>query len=191
MTLDHRLKAEDIRYQTVKTLRENVSLKVTGYKCDTMMMWDIVLKASAEQASIEATCADLEEVADSNTVREHLNQALRIADIQLHELEMNNALAVSIPVSMRREGVEVAIDLHDEPFYGKTAEVKAMTCRGQAKKGTTHFIRIASAYVIWRQVRLTLAVVYVLPDDDTLSILQRLLRRLNSLGFKARVLYLD
>jgi hypothetical protein len=148
----------------------------------------LFLKASAEEASIEATCADLEAVADSNTVREHLNDALNVADIRLHEREMNNALAASIPISMRRERVEVAIGFHDEPVYGKTAEVKAMTCRGKAKKGSTHFIRIASAYVIWREVRLTLAVVYVLPDDDTLSVLQRLLRRLNTLGFKAKVL---
>lgn len=191
MIHNHRLKAEDIRFQTVKTLSEHLSLKVEGYKCDTEMMWDIVLKASAEQVSIEATCADLEAVADSNTVREHLNEALRRADIGVHETEMNNALAASIPVSMRREGVEVAIDFHDEPFYGKTSEIKALTCRGQAKKGTTHFIRIASAYVIWRQVRLTLAVVYVLPEDDTLTVLQRLLRRLKTLGFKTKVLYLD
>lgn len=191
MIHNHRLKAEDIRFQTVKTLNKHLSLKVDGYKCDTEMMWDIVLKASAEQASIEATCADLETVADSNTVREHLNEALRITDIRLHETEMNNALAASIPVSMRREGVEVAIDFHDEPFYGKHPELKALTCRGQAKKGTTHFIRIASAYVIWRQVRLTLAVLYVLPEDDTLTVLQRLLRRLKTLGFKAKVLYLD
>jgi putative transposase len=191
MILEHCLKAEDIRYQTVKTLSENVTLKVAGYKCGTVMMWDILLKASAEQASIEATCADLAAVADSNTVREHLNEALRMADIRLHEAEMNNALAASIPVSMRRDGVEVAMDFHDEPFYGKTAEVKAMTCRGQAKKGSTHFIRVASAYVIWRQVRLTLAVIYVLPDDDTLTVVQGLLRRLKTLGFRARVLYLD
>lgn len=191
MIHNHRLKAEDIRFQTVKTLNKHLCLKVEGYKCDTEMIWDIVLKASAEQASIEATCADLETVADSNTVREHLNEALRITDIRLHETEMNNALAASIPVSMRREGVEVAIDFHDEPFYGKHPELKALTCRGQAKKGTTHFIRIASAYVIWRQVRLTLAVLYVLPEDDTLTVLQRLLRRLKTLGFKAKVLYLD
>jgi len=191
MILEHSLKAEDIRYQTVKTLGENVTLKVAGYKCNTGMLWDILLKASAEQASIEATCADLEAVADSNTVREHLNEALRMGDIRRHEAEMNNALAASIPGSMRRTGVEVAMDFHDEPFYGKTAEVKAMTCRGQAKKGSTHFIRVASAYVIWRQVRLTLAVVYVLPEDDTLTVVQRLLGRLNTLGFRARVLYLD
>lgn len=191
MIHNHRLKAEDMRFQTVKTLSKHLSLKVEGYKCDTEMMWDIVVKASAEQASIEATCADLGTVADSNTVREHLNEALRVANLRLHEAEMNNALAASIPVSMRREGVEVAIDFHDEPFYGKRPELKALTCRGQAKKGTTHFIRIASAYVIWRQVRLTLAVLYVLPEDDTLTVLQRLLRQLKTLGFKAKVLYLD
>src|SRR5687768_16406521 len=122
MIHEHRLKGEDIRYQTVKTLSENVSLKVAGYKCDSVMMWDILLKASAEQASIEATCADLEAVADSNTVREHLNEALRVVDIRLHEAEMNNALAASIPVSMRRDGIEVAMDFHDEAFYGKTVE---------------------------------------------------------------------
>jgi putative transposase len=191
MILEHQLKAEDIRHQTVKTLSEHLSLNVTGYSCDTAMMWDILLKASAEQVSIEAVCADLEQVADSNTVREHLNEALRVADLRLQQGEMNRALAASIPVSMCRTGVEVAIDFHDEPFYGKTPDLKALTCRGQAKKGTTHFIRIASAYVIWRQVRLTLAVVYVLPDDEPLDLLEQLLRRLKTLGFTAKVLYLD
>jgi len=191
MILEHWLKTEDIRQQTVKTLSENLSMNVAGYRCDTTMIWDVVLKASVERVSIEATCADLEGVADSNTVREHLNEALPLADLRLQEAEMNNALAASIPVSMGREKVEVAIDFHDEPFYGKTAQVKAITCRGQAKKGTTHFVRIASAYVIWRQVRLTLAVVYVLPGDATLNILQRLLARLKTLGFSAKVLYLD
>jgi putative transposase len=191
MILEHRLKTEDIRQQTVKTLKENLSINVAGYRCDTSMIWDILLKASVERVSIEATCADLEGVADSNTVREHLNEALGVADLRLQEAEMNSALAASIPLDMGRVQVEVAIDFHDEPFYGKTAEVKAMTCRGQAKKGTTHFIRIASAYVMWRQVRLTLAVVYVLPDDKTLGILQRLLGRLKTLGFSAKVLYLD
>jgi putative transposase len=191
MILEHRLKSEDIRQQTVKTLSEHLSLNVKGYCCNTQMIWDVLLKASAERVSIEAACADLEEVADSNTLRRHLNEALSIADIRLHEAEMNRALAASIPVSMKRDRVEVAIDFHDEPFYGKTPEVKALTCRGRAKNGSTHFIRVASAYVIWRQVRLTLAVVYVLPDDTTVEIVHRLITRLKTLGFMAKVLYLD
>jgi hypothetical protein len=191
MILEHSLKAEDIHHQTIKTLKEHLSVAIAGYVCNTMMIWDILLKASVEQVSIEAACTDLEEVADSNTVREHLNNALPIANLRQQEAEMNKALAASIPLDMRRDQVEVAIDFHDEPFYGKTPEVKAMTCRGKAKKGTTHFIRIASAYIVWRQVRLTLAVVYVLPEDKTLGILQNLLGRVKALGFGVKVLYLD
>ena len=91
---------------------------------------------------------------------------------------------------MRRE-LELAIDFHDEPFYGKQAETRKVTCAGQAKKGTTHFVRIATAYIIWRQVRLTLAVRYVLPDERALDTLKFLLKRIKKLGFQAKVLYLD
>ena len=79
---------------------------------------------------------------------------------------MNAALQATIPVGMPRGGLEVAIDTHDEPFYGKTPELRAYTCKTRAKAGTTHFFRIASAYVIWQNVRLTLALTYVLPEDD-------------------------
>ena len=92
---------------------------------------------------------------------------------------------------MPRGGLEVAIDTHDEPFYGKTSELLAYTCKDRAKAGTTHFFRIASAYVIWREVRLTLALTYVLPEDDLPSVVERLLQRLGQLGLHATVLYLD
>jgi hypothetical protein len=65
------------------------------------------------------------------------------------------------------------------------------TRKAQAKDGTTHFFRIASAYVIWREVRLTLALTYVLPEDDLPSVVQRLLQRLGHRGFHATVLYMD
>ena len=63
--------------------------------------------------------------------------------------------------------------------------------RDRARQGTTRFYRIASAYVIWRQVRLTLAVTYVLPEHPTLDVLKTLLQRVNRLDFQASVLYLD
>ena len=84
------------------------------------------------------------------------------------------------------------IDCHDEPFYGKTPEMRTYTCRDQAKKGTTRFFRIASASVMWRGIRLTLALTYVLPEHSTLEgVVMRLLRHLHQLGFRATVLYLD
>jgi putative transposase len=191
MIHQHELKAEEIRAYTVQTLKTHFAIAATGYCCTTDMIYNILLKASAECSSLEATCADLEEVADSNTVREYVNQALPIQSLRSQEEQANRALASCIPVSMVRQGIEMAIDFHDEPFYGKQENLRAVTCGGQAKKGTTHFVRIATAYVIWRQVRLTLAVHYVLPNEKTLDVLKILLKRLKTLGFQAKVLYLD
>ena len=153
MILEHELKAEDIRRQTMKTLTENITLQANGYRCTTEMVLDVIVKASAESSSIEAACQDLKEVADSNTIRDYLNTALDMTELREQEAEVNAALSASIPMSMKRDGIEVAIDFHDEPFYGKRSDLLAMTCKSRAKAGTTHFTRIATAYVIWRQVR--------------------------------------
>lgn len=191
MILQDELKAKDIRHQTMKTLQNHLTVQANGYLCQTEMILDVVLKASAEGSSIEAVCADLETVADSNTIRDYLNEALPLEQLRPQESQVNAALAESIPKSMARSDLELAIDFHDEPCYGKQEGLRAVTCSGKAKAGTTHFIRTASAYVIWRDVRLTLAVRYVLPDETSLEILQFLLAQLKDLGFSFKVLYLD
>jgi putative transposase len=191
MIHQHELKSEDVHAFALEIMKKNLQLEANGYICKTEMLYDVLLKASAECSSLEAVCADLEEVADSNTQRAYLNLALPIKELSSQAEQANRALADCIPESMVRTGVEIAIDFHDEPFYGKQESLRAVTCGGQAKKGTTHFVRIATAYVIWRQVRLTLAVHYVLPNEKTLDVLKSLLERLKTLGFQAKVLYLD
>jgi len=187
----HELKAEDVRAYALKILKKHLRIEANGYCCKTDMIYDVLMKASAECSSLEAVCADLEDVADSNTLREYVNQALPSDELSAQEEQANRALAECIPESMVRQGIEIAIDYHDEPFYGKQEAMRAVTCSGQAKKGTTHFVRIATAYVIWRQVRLTLAVHYVLPNEEALEVLKILLQRLKKLGFSAKVLYMD
>lgn len=191
MIHQYELKANDVHAYTLETLQEHLKIKADGYICKTEMLLNVLIKASAENSSLEAVCADLEEIADSNTIREYLNEALPIQELREQESQVNKALAGCTPYDLVRTDIEIAIDFHDEPFYGKQAETRQVTCAGQAKKGTTHFVRIATAYIIWRQVRLTLAVRYVLPEDETLDILKFLLKRLKKLGFKAKVLYLD
>jgi len=191
MIHQHELKAEDVRAFALETVKKHLRIQANGYVCKTDMIYDVLLKASAECSSLEAACADLDEVADSNTQREYINLALPAKELSSQEERANQALADCIPESLIRTGVEVAIDFHDEPFYGKQEATRAVTCSGQAKKGTTHFVRIATAYVIWRQVRLTMAVHYVLPKEEALEILKILLQRLQKLGFSAKVLYLD
>ena len=191
MIAKDRLNAEDVRDMCERLLRGHMALETEGYKISTSMALNVLMTAAVEKRSIEAVCADLVEVVDSNTLREALNRELTVDDLRQHEAEFNAALVECIPSQMPRAGLEMAIDFHDEPYYGKTEAVQAYTCRGEAAEGTTYFWRIATLYVIWRQVRLTLALTYVLPQDSTLSILERLLKRREGLGFGCKVLYLD
>jgi hypothetical protein len=191
MILKNRLKAEDVRALAEELLSEHLSLEAEGYKVTTRIVLNVLLQAAVEKRSIEAVCDDLEEVVDSNTLREAVNRTLKVEELRQHEAEFNAALASCIPDAMPRQGLEMAIDFHDEPFYGRSKHLQAYTCRGEAHDGTTYFWRIASVYVIWRGVRVTLALTYVLPKESTLSILQRLLKRREALGFRPKVVYLD
>ena len=188
----NKLNAEQVRKTTEALLQEQLkSLKTEGYKINTSMVLNVLLKAAIEQSSIEAVCADLANVVDSNTLREAVNRALTVDDLRQHEAEFNAALAACVPVEMPKQGLEMVIDCHDEPYYGKSESIRSYTCRSEANDGTTYFWRIASLYVIWRGVRLTLALTYVLPSEKLLTIVQRLLKRHSELGFRLKVLYLD
>ncbi len=187
MILKNRLNAEDVRELAERQLREHLSMEMEGTKIRTGMVLNVLLKAAIERQSIEAVCADLENVVDSNTLREALNEALTVEELSRHEAEFNEDLADCVPSEMPRGGLEVAIDLHDEPFYGKSEELRTY----KAREGTTYFWRIATLYVIWRGVRVTPALTYVLPQEKNLDILQRLLNRQADLGFRPKVLYLD
>jgi len=191
MIPEYTLNAEDVRGMMLDRMEKHLSLKTEGYRCSTGQTMNLLLKAVAEGSSLEAVCADSCGVVDSNTLREQVNGALPVSQLGEQEAEMNVALQATIPAGMPRGGLEVAIDTHDEPFYGKTPELRAYTCKTRAQAGTTRFFRIASAYVIWREVRLTLALTYVLPDDSLVEVVARLLKRLQQVGLHASVLYLD
>lgn len=186
-----KLAAEDVRELAERLLTEQLSIRTEGYKCTTSMALNVLLKAAIEKRSIEAVCNDLSGVVDGNTLREALNRSLKVEALREHEAGFNAALAECIPAQMPRQGLEMAIDFHNEPFYGKSETLQAYTCRGEAQDGTTYFWRIASLYVIWRGVRITLALTYVLPKESVLGVVQRLLARRKTLGFRAKVLYLD
>jgi hypothetical protein len=85
----------------------------------------------------------------------------------------------------------VAIDFHDRPYYGTTTQADGLWVRGEAKAGTTRFYRVATAYLMLKGVRITLAIHFVLPEDDTVTVLDCLLQRLETLNLRAKRLFLD
>lgn len=180
-------------HDTLSVLRQHIPLTADGYRCHSDDLWRLLVGAAARRTTIEAVCADLTMAPAANTVRSHLSAQLASQAIPDLELRWNVALAALVPAWLRTRPQAVAVDFHDEPYYGQVdpADPANWVCRGEAQAGTTYFFRCATAYVMHRDLRLTLAVVFVKPSDATVTLLDRLLSHVQQAGVRVRRLYAD
>ena len=186
-----KLTDEDTRHAAIERMTTYFPLQVSGYECTAETVFDVLVKAAVIGQTIETACNDLDKVVDGETIRGYLNEQVRVDDLHNLEQQVNQALVPGLPRRIWKPKLEIAIDLHDEPFYGHSPELLALTCRGSAHKGTTRFFRLATAYLIFKDMRLTLALLFVRPEDKLPEIVAALLRRLRILGLKVKRLYLD
>jgi len=176
---------------TRERLKVHFPLEAQGYKCTSDDLYNALLGVSANRGSLEAVCTDLMKLPCAETLRRYLQQQLRPADLPNLEQRLNTALVEQLPRLLWKKPQEVAIDFHDEPYYGKQSQQQGLWVRGRLQHGTTHFYRLATAYVIHNQVRSTLAIHFVRPGDTTLTVLKHLLRRVRALQLSLGALYLD
>jgi putative transposase len=175
----------------VERLATYLPLEADGYACTTETVLDVLIQAAITRQTIESVCNDLEEIVDGETIRGYLNQQVQADGLQELERRVNQALVAGLPRRLWKPRLHIAIDLHDEPFYGHTPELASFTCGGPARKGTTRFFRTATVYVIFKDMRVTLAVLFVHPEDALPELVAALLRRLRILGLKIKRLYFD
>jgi hypothetical protein len=185
------LSDNDVLQHAKQQLMPHLKLKADGYVCTTDQLFDILLGVAASRDTLESLCAHLQTAAGAATIRGYLNQQLRAAELPKLERAINQALAHALPPSLRYRPQEVAIDYHDQPYYGKTEQEAGLWVRAAAKAGTTRVYRVATAYVIVRGLRMTLAMKFVGAKQSHKSILKFLFKRLKSLQIKVSLLYLD
>lgn len=179
---------------TIAILSHYFDLSADGYLFQTPDLWRVLVTVAARRSYIETICNDLPDAPNSNTVRGYLKEQLTPQRIRALQRESNRALASQLPTWLRDHPKDIAIDVHDEPYYGKDDDPEdpaCWVCRGEAREGTTRFYRCATAYVMQRDVRFTLAVEFVQPGDTLVQILRRLIRRVSALKIKARRYFLD
>ena len=176
------------RHDPIPALRDHIPLTAHGSRCQTDALWRIVVAAAARPTTIEAVCADLLHAPHANTVRGHLTTQVPPQASSDLEQQVHAALATAIPDWLVTRPQAVAVDFHDEPYYGRSdpTDPERWVGRGEAPAGTTYFYRCATAYVLQRDVRLTLAVVFVTPADDKVTLLARLLKRVRDRGLRIR-----
>jgi putative transposase len=185
------LSDKDVLQQAKQHLLPHLKLKADGYVCSTNQLFDLLLGVAASRDTLESLCSHLPTSAGANTIRGYLNQQLRAADLPKLERALNQALAHALPSALRLRPQEVAIDYHDQPYYGKTAQETGLWVRAAAKAGTTRVYRVATAYVIRHGLRVTLAIKFVSGKQSHKQVLQFLRKRLKVLQIELSLLYLD
>lgn len=185
------LRSEETRQATIEHLKRHLPLEVKGTKASTEMVLEVLVHAAVNGQSIEASCAELAGSADSNTLRDYVNEAFCEAKLEEVERRVNKALVCGLPKKVIKKAQELVIDLHEQPFYGKVAGLLKYASRGQAKAGTTYFYRIATVYLIHQGMRVTLGVVFVHGGMSLSQCIVRLLGQVKAQKIKLGCLFLD
>ena len=187
-----KLTDEEVLRRAHSTLETHLPLEADGYSCSSTTLYEVLIGVAAHKSTIESVCAELAEAPDGETVRGYLNEQFRVEELSTLERQLNAALTTNWPSKIRRGGpLDVAMDFHDRPYYGKAEQSEGLWVRGKAKDGTTRFYRVATAYAMVRGQRVTLAIRFVLPEDDTVKVVARLWGGLRRRGLQIKCLYMD
>jgi putative transposase len=135
---------------------------------------------------LTAACRRLVGVPSDETVRKALLATL--PGCQVLQQRINAALAHRLPKALRKQPWPIAIDLWDLPYYG---EWDKAVRRGAKKAGTRYSHTYATAFVVRKGYRFTLAAICVKPGDKLVEVLERLLGRVHELRIRSRFLLLD
>jgi putative transposase len=181
----------EVLMEAQTTLENTVPLSADGYECSTDDLYKVLLGASVQRSTIEAVCAEMMSAPVGNTIRGYLNEQLSVAELPELENRLNQALSAHLPERIGRQRRIIAMDMHDRPYYGKTTQEAGLWVRGRAKDGTTRFYRLATAYVIVKGLRFTLALCFVLPEDKPTTVIQQLWARVAALAVPIKCLLLD
>jgi hypothetical protein len=185
--------AEQVLDLTVEALQTHLNLSIEGSKCHTLDVLRLLVAASAEQSSIESACSETKTSPSGNRVREQLEAQLPqgLEELRTLEAAFNEALVEHLPVCIFKRSRQAAIDLVLIPYHGQPDQDEREIRRGRAKSGTTYFHCYATAYIILKNKRYTLALTYVWGDEQVVEVLKRLLARLEALGICIKRLFLD
>src|SRR3982751_2492731 len=177
----HRLAAEHLQ----------AHLQFQDYKRKTSapVLWALLLAAAARITSLSDACQRLRDAPSDETARKALLATL--PDYAILQRQLNAALAGHLPKVLRTHLQRIALDLTLIPYHGQPFRDLAEIYRGQAKSGTSHFHAYATAYVVRKGQRYTVALTGVRKGESLKDVVRRLLRQAACVGIRPRLLLLD
>jgi hypothetical protein len=160
-----------------------------GPKTTAPVLFAVLFWAAARLASLAAACKALTRAPCDQAVRDALLATLP----DFHELQrrLNRALQGGLPKPLRRRRQRLALDLQLQPYYGLPQSDPTELYQGPHKAGTKTFHAYATAYVIFKGCRWTLALRAVHHSDPWADIVRDLLRQVQKAGVRVALVLLD
>jgi hypothetical protein len=187
----------DVQAQARSILGRHLRLHDYKQSCPASTLLAVLLCACARLCSVFAAARRLKDAPSHETVRQALLDNL--PDTDEVQRRLNRALAEPLPAAIRRHlrtrrqrgrGLHLAIDLNLRPYHGQ-ADDDPEVVRGPAKSGTTHFHAYATAYLVLRGQRFTLALRRVQKGEKMDQVVRDLLRCCSQLGVPIGLVLLD
>jgi Transposase DDE domain len=170
-------------------LQQHVQLRDHGPKCRAGMLWTVLCYAASRITSLAAACASLRDAPSDTATHDALLATLpKSAELQRR---LNRALQGDLPRGLRRRRQPLAVDLTLIPYHGQPLRDLSEIFRSQAKSGTSHFHAYATAYVVRKGQRFTVALTAVTRSQAMPEVLKVLLRQAAQGGVRPRYLLLD
>jgi putative transposase len=154
------------------------------------MVLNVVLRAAARSISISAACRDLAGAPSDQAMITALDDGLP-KTLPVLERRLNEALTGQLPRRWTRRSWQVAIDWHLTPYYGQPYASRNELYYGKPRQGTKQFHAYASACLIDRGERYTVALAWVRRHESTVTALGRLVAKMRQLGLKIRHVLVD
>ena len=178
-----------IQAHAAQLLTKHLQLRDHGPKTKAAVLLAILFYAASRLISLAAACASLVKVPTDQAVHDALLAVL--PDIDELQRRFNRALAGDLPKALRRRSQPLAIDLFLVPYHGQHLHDATEIYRSQARSGTSHFHAYATAYVIRKGRRFTVALTYVRGGESLKVVVQRLLQQASRVGVKPRYVLVD
>jgi Transposase DDE domain len=186
---NHTLDSQQVHRAAAEHLQAHLNFKDYKRKTSARVLWSLLLAAAARITSLSDACQRLRNAPSDETARKALLATL--PDYAVLQRQLNAALAGHLPKALRKHLQRLAIDLTLIPYHGQPFRDLNEIYRGQAKDGTSHFHAYATAYVVRKGQRFTVALTGVTKGESLKEVVRRLLRQASSVGIRTRLLLLD
>jgi hypothetical protein len=179
----------DVSRHAAALLQSHLKLHDHGPKCRAGLLLTLLFYAAARITSLSDACKRLRDAPSDEAARLALRATL--PDFAETQRRLNRALAGDLPKALRKRRQRMAIDLTLNPYHGSPLRDPEEIVRSKPKSGTSHFHAYATAYVIHKRHRYTVALTAVRSGEPMEAVLQRLLHQAARIGVRPSLLLLD